>query len=248
MRMKDERGQVYGRLRVVEFAGKTKHGAAQWRCLCECGVEIVAIGNNLRRRLTQSCGCLARERAAEAAPRVSREFAWKRRKQNEIEIDGDVARVHLPDGSVALVDAADVPLIEGYRWVGRCGNGEYVRSSERSDSKPVYLHRLIMGVQDDSSRQVDHVHGDTLDNRRGKLQITSQSANVQKSARRPPKSGYRGVVKRDGRYQAMINVRGERSYLGRFDTAEEAAVAYNAAAREHYGPTAFQNEVQGCVP
>ena len=134
MRMKDETGLVYGRLHVVEFAGRTKHGAAQWRCRCECGAEIVAIGNNLRRGLTRSCGCLAREVSAKSAVRVSREYAHVRRKQNRIEVDGDVARVYLPDGQVALVDAADVPLIGDYRWVGRCGSGEYVRSSGRADS------------------------------------------------------------------------------------------------------------------
>ena len=238
----DEVGNRYGRLVVVEQA--ESRGGARWLCVCDCGGEIVALGTNLRGGRTRSCGCLKAEVSARVAREMSRATGMKRRKRNRIEIDGDVARVHLPHGQVALVDAADVPLIEGYRWIGRCGNGEYVRSSERKGVKPVYLHRLIMGVQDDPSKQVDHIHDDPLDNRRGKLQITSQSANVQKSVRRPPRSGYRGVSSVDGRFRAQINVAGECVYLGRFDTAEEAAEAYNKAAREHYGATAFQNSVR----
>ena len=168
----------------------------------------------------------------------------KRRKRNKIEIEGEVAWVHLPDGDVAVVDAADVPLIENYRWVGRCGSFSYVRSSERSDSKPVYLHRLVMGVQDDPSKQVDHIHGDVLDNRKSQLQIATQGANVQKSSRRMPASGYRGVVQVGSRFRATIGVGGKVLYLGTFGTGEEAAVAYNAAAREIYGSTAFQNEAK----
>lgn len=32
-----------------------------WKCKCDCGTEFVAIGNNLVRGLTKSCGCLKRE-------------------------------------------------------------------------------------------------------------------------------------------------------------------------------------------
>lgn len=56
------------RLLVVEKAEpfrneKGKIQCAGWKCLCDCGNEIVVRSNSLRRGLTKSCGCLNKERA-----------------------------------------------------------------------------------------------------------------------------------------------------------------------------------------
>lgn len=51
-------GAIFGRLEVIERAGSNQYGAAQWRCRCDCGNDIVTTGNSLRRGATQSCGCL----------------------------------------------------------------------------------------------------------------------------------------------------------------------------------------------
>jgi len=60
-------GQRFGRLVVVEYARPGKRGAgATWLVRCDCGVERVVSAANLRRGCTQSCGCLNRDRTAEA--------------------------------------------------------------------------------------------------------------------------------------------------------------------------------------
>ena len=53
----NEIGNKYGRLTVVEDAG-TINGRAVWKCLCDCGNEIVVKGKYLRNGDTKSCGCL----------------------------------------------------------------------------------------------------------------------------------------------------------------------------------------------
>jgi hypothetical protein len=58
-------GQRFGRLVVVEFAGKARNGKRTWRCLCDCGQEVVARADTLRVRHTRSCGCLVKESAHE---------------------------------------------------------------------------------------------------------------------------------------------------------------------------------------
>lgn len=56
-KIKDETGNIYGKLRVISFA-TVKNSNAYWNCLCECGNTIVARGNALRTKSISSCGCL----------------------------------------------------------------------------------------------------------------------------------------------------------------------------------------------
>lgn len=60
---KDEIGNIYGRLTVIQYSGIRKK-SAHWLCKCECGNQIVVSGVNLRRGNTQSCGCFNRESAS----------------------------------------------------------------------------------------------------------------------------------------------------------------------------------------
>lgn len=56
--LKDEIGHQYGRLTVIERAGRDKYGNALWKCKCECGNETIVAGISLRYGNTTSCGCL----------------------------------------------------------------------------------------------------------------------------------------------------------------------------------------------
>jgi len=72
MRLTDETGNKYGRLRVVKRApdiGPNGGGKlATWNCVCECGKTVVVTGVKLRRGHTRSCGCLKDE--SDAANRL----------------------------------------------------------------------------------------------------------------------------------------------------------------------------------
>lgn len=54
--MKDLTGFQFGELTVLEQVKSTSYGQTQWRCKCNCGNEIIALGINLRRGNTTSCG------------------------------------------------------------------------------------------------------------------------------------------------------------------------------------------------
>ena len=54
-------GERFGRLRVLREGKKSKYGAAQWDCLCDCGTFKTIIGSSLKTGLTRSCGCLNNE-------------------------------------------------------------------------------------------------------------------------------------------------------------------------------------------
>lgn len=61
MRLIDMTGQRFGRATVIAKGTVRKNGGSNWVCLCDCGIEFVAIGSNLRKGHTKSCGCLAAE-------------------------------------------------------------------------------------------------------------------------------------------------------------------------------------------
>lgn len=56
---KDETGKKYGHLTVL---AKTEmrvpsNGCVVWKCICDCGKICYINGNNLRRGVSQTCGC-----------------------------------------------------------------------------------------------------------------------------------------------------------------------------------------------
>lgn len=57
----DLTGRHFGRLTVIRISENNKQGGARWECICECGVQKIVSGGNLRNGSVMSCGCLARE-------------------------------------------------------------------------------------------------------------------------------------------------------------------------------------------
>lgn len=67
--VKDEIGNRYGRLVVIGRepnyekvwvdgdSRKSWYEKARWRCRCDCGNEVIVVGDSLRRGMTKSCGC-----------------------------------------------------------------------------------------------------------------------------------------------------------------------------------------------
>lgn len=57
--IKEEKGNVYGKLIVIKKAKKSNANKnVFWLCQCECGNQIIVNGIDLRREHTHSCGCI----------------------------------------------------------------------------------------------------------------------------------------------------------------------------------------------
>jgi hypothetical protein len=55
-------GKTFGRLHVLSVHKKAVHGeSTKWRCVCECGNEVITDTGHLRSGHTKSCGCLHSE-------------------------------------------------------------------------------------------------------------------------------------------------------------------------------------------
>jgi hypothetical protein len=63
-RFQDLNGQTFGRLTVIEYAGRNK-GSSLWLCKCACGELTQPISaSDLKKGHTQSCGCFRVERTS----------------------------------------------------------------------------------------------------------------------------------------------------------------------------------------
>ena len=160
-------------------------------------------------------------------------------KIQEIRIEGNVAFVPLTKGHESVVDAANVPLVAGYKWKALISRGSvYAYRVDTSGLKPrtIRMHRVIMG--EPGGLEVDHISGDGLDNRRENLRIATRSQN-QHNTRKPAHntSGLKGVgwAKREGKWRAQIAVDGKGRHLGYFATPEAAHAAYCEASAKLHG-------------
>lgn len=59
--LKDETGNRFGRLVVIQKVTSKDKSGAWWLCLCDCGATIELSSNKLRTEHTKSCGCLKRD-------------------------------------------------------------------------------------------------------------------------------------------------------------------------------------------
>ena len=152
--------------------------------------------------------------------------------------------VQLTRGMKALVDDEDFELVTRHRWHPKPGGKTfYADTSIRgSDGKwhTAKMHRLILGLSDSDPRRGDHVDMNGLNNQRHNLRVVDATgSNVNRLVY--GKSGFKGVFKRKGGFVAGISLRKKGIYLGWFKRAEEAAHAYDDAARRFYGELARLN-------
>lgn len=158
--------------------------------------------------------------------------------------------IPLTQGKVAIIDADDFEYLSQFNWYAvydeSYSSPQYKAARQNRISvgkqRTEYMHRTIMNVGKDF--QVDHINGNTLDNRKENLRVCVHSNNQQNKRRqRNNTTGFKGVSfeKHSGKYRACISKNNKVKHLGLFLSAIEAAKAYDCAAREYYGNFACLN-------
>lgn len=154
-------------------------------------------------------------------------------------------KIKLTQGKYAIVDDEDYERVSQYKWyANRIGSNIYAVRSEggRVNRKFIFLHRFIIDAPKNS--MVDHINRNGLDCRRENLRFATKSQNMRnRGPNANNSSGFKGVSW-DGKrrkWQANITIQGKQIGLGRYETAREAAHAYDDAARKYHGEFAWTN-------
>jgi hypothetical protein len=155
-----------------------------------------------------------------------------------------VTEIPLTRGLVALVDDGDAAsvLAQGSWYANWTGHAFYASRcvGPRHRRRYVRLHTFLTDWP-----LSDHINGNTLDNQRVNLRLATPVQNLANQRLNSANtSGYKGVSfhKKGGRWIAYVGgASTTRQWLGCFDTAEEAALAYDAAARDRWGEFARTN-------
>ena len=157
----DMTGKKIGRLTVICREGTYQRPSGNkeptWRCVCECGKEVVVHASNLKKRNTLSCGCLQGESRREP------------RRETEHEVRGEDAYVKSFGGAEVVVNSCDLDYVLSHRWHLN-GHGYAV------DEHGITMHRALMFPPD--CMDVHHINGNKLDNRRSNLLMLTRSEHT----------------------------------------------------------------------
>ena len=153
--------------------------------------------------------------------------------------DQSIKLIPLTKGQNAIVDAVDFEWLSQWNWSAywnKCTKSFY---AQRGLPPQLWMHSFILGCK--KGEEGDHKNHDTLDNRRENLRKATRSENARNMRISTNTSGYRGVCWHQNRWVAMIKIHQKPIYLGRFRSKEDAARAYDAAAKIHHGEFATLN-------
>jgi len=170
---------------------------------------------------------------------------------------GGSREIQLTQGFVALVDAEDYDRLAAWPWYPakrKKANRTYIYpythwripgSGDPGKYVSILMHQMLMMIP--CGMRGDHISGDTLDNRKQNLRVVTHAQNAWNMG---PREGrrFKGCSYRPdkGKWRARITVnRSKPIFLGHFGTEEEAARAYDEAAKQLQGEYARLNFPNG---
>lgn len=223
----DLTGQRFGSLVALKkvpppnnVKNKTK---SYWLCKCDCGNQKVISQYHLKSGNISSCECLQKKRISEFNSNAKKKYNNYDLESEEYGVGYDV------NGKQFIFDKDDFEKFKKYCW--HICRGYAVTEVEKGNT--LYLHKLIL----ENFEDVDHINGNTLDNRKSNLRkATHQQNMMNQKIHKNNTSGVSGVTfnKRNQCWVARIGYRMKRIYLGSFSNYEDAVKARKEAEKKYF--------------
>lgn len=147
--------------------------------------------------------------------------------------------ITLTQGKSATIDTEDYKSISKFKWFAKKdGKNSYACRSifVKGKGGTIMMHRQIMD-KCPKGKEIDHIDGNGLNNRRSNLRIVSKSQNqLNAGLRIDNSSGFKGVSwdKRHKMWYAYARLSGKQVNLGRYTKITEAVTAYEIFTDRHY--------------
>lgn len=203
-------GQRFGRLLVVEEAGRNALKKVLWKCVCVCGVEVVLPSGSLVTGNTTSCGCILKEVITKHGGSQKASYnTWR-----------------------AMMRRCYKQQDKDYPRYG--GKGIFV--CERWHDYLSFALDMGEPIGDETLDRVN-VYGNYEPSNCRWAGVKTQNRNVR--VRASNMTGVTGVSRTtSGTYMAKVSVSKKSFYSKCFQTIEEAAAARKELERLHWGVVA----------
>lgn len=150
-----------------------------------------------------------------------------------------------------LLDDEDFDVVNKWRWkllisynsMYAVRNATYTISRGKYIQKVILMHRLILNLND-KNILVDHKDQNGLNNQKDNLRTCTKAENNRNiKSHRDSTSKYLGVCRDSARrkWKAGITFKKKLINIGRFESEEAAALAYNEKAKELFKEFASLN-------
>ena len=128
----------------------------------------------------------------------------------------------------AIVDEEDFPLLSRFTWSLKQGY-----AITKINQATIGMHNLIMPSR--KGCEIDHINRIKLDNRKKNLRIVSHWVNMHNRVK-DNYPHFRGISfdKRCKKWNAQMTIKRKYVWLGSYNTAEEAARAYDNEVKKRF--------------
>lgn len=225
-KLKDLRGQKFGRLIVLNIPHITKNKRTYWYCQCDCGnqnIKLIA-KNHLCSGETISCGCLQKEMTSKVNKIIKKKF-------NTYILSQDYCMGYTLKGEIFYFDLEDYNKIKDICWY-KSDDGYIINKTK---DKIILMHRLILDCKQNET--TDHKNRIRYDNRK----INLRKCNLNENARNIslPCNNSSGIIgvswyEQNNQWLAKICVDYLQINLGYFIKFDDAVRARLNAEKEYF--------------